>query len=552
MKSRSLFSTLNIVIISIILIAIGSLFWVFKSKPIILLKGGVKTNPQATVFISKQAPAMFSLLVNPDKVSKFSQLVSDGGKRRQVKREIEQIRDNFLTKTNLNYEEDLQPWLGDEVTFAVTSLDYDRNAENGVQPGYLLVVKNKDSQLAKEFLQVSYTQEGISDDVELTFDSYKGVNLIYQRPLNPQVKVPKLATAVVGDFVLFANDIKVLKEAINNVQAIGLNLAHHQPYREAISTITKPKISLGYLNIPAFSAWIGNSNSPESKLNQETLTLSISVNPEGLITNTALFGIKSTENQLPKLSNVPTSLNYIPSNSVLSAAGVNLKEFWQDITTGLPENSPIKQIVNQGIQPIEKSLNINLVEDIFNNVEKEYAVALVSNPQQPKKLDWVFVNQKEDSDLINKLDALASQQDLSVGKLPLSDQTITAWTKLITTSENDFTTLKAEVKGVHIDLDEYDVLSNSVDILNNIIRHPNDSLKNSTKFEQAIAALPNENDGYLYIDWHNFEPIIAQKFPIIRVAELAFKPLFDNLNSLTITGEGTKNGVRQAAVFWRF
>lgn len=551
MKSRSFFSTLTISMVALIFIVVASFFWIYQRNPLIIARGGVKENPQATMFISKQAPAMVSLLINPQKLTSFSKLVSNNEQRKKVKQEIEQIRDNFLVKTKLNYEKDLQPWLGDEITLAVTSLDFDRNSNNGVKPGYLLVVKNKDSQLAKEFLQVYYSPEIISDNTELIFDDYKGVNLIYQRPLIPTENIAKIASAVVGDFVLFANDIQVLKEAINNAQAVELNLANYEAYQEAVNTISRPKISLSYINIPAFSAWIGNSNIPENRLIQQTLTLSLSVNPQGLITNTALFGVAGVENKTPSLSSPPNTLNYIPKESIVAVAGINLKELWQQIATGLPENSPIQQIINQGIQPIEKSLNIHLAEDIFSGVEKQYAMSLISHPET-QKLDWVLVTENEDMKLIKKLDDLAKEQGLSVGNLPLFDKTMTAWTKLITTSQNDFTTLQAQVKGVHTNLDQYEVLTNSVDILEHTINNPNNSLLNSPKFQAAIEALPTENDGYLYIDWRKFEPIIAQKFPVIRVAELAFKPLFDNLQSLTITSEGTKNSVRRAAVFLRF
>lgn len=429
-----------------------------------LSKIGVNSNPSSAMFISKQSPAMFSLLINPNKLTNFSKFVSDGSKRKQVRREIEQIRDNFLTKTKLNYENDLKEWLGDEITIAVTSLDFDHDSENGIKPGYLLAVKNRDSELAKEFLQVYYNPDLITDDREIIFESYQGVNLIYKTSSLSSEKNQAIASAVVGNFVLFANDIKVLKDAINNAQAFQLNLANYEPYQEAVKTISDPKISLGYLNIPAFSAWIGKSNTIENNNIQQTLTLSLSVNPQGLITHTALFGAKGNENKNPLLSSPSDTLNYIPENSIVVASGINLKEFGEEIATGLPQNSPIQQIINQGIQTIEKSLNINLAENIFNNIEKEYSISLLNNSQN-NQLDWVFVTENEEINLMENLDKLANTQGLSVGNLPLFDTTMTAWTRLITTSENDFTSLKAEVKGVHTNIDEYSVLTNSVDIL---------------------------------------------------------------------------------------
>jgi uncharacterized protein YkvS len=539
MKSRSLFIYLTTGIVILLLITVGSFYWIYQ--PLSLTKGGVKTNPQATMFVSKQAPVMVSLLVNPERLTAFS----------QWQREIEQIRDNLLAKTKLDYKGDLQNWLGDEVTLAVTSLDFDRNPANGVQPGYLLALKTKDSQLAKEFLQIYYSKQAISDTAELIFEQYKGVNLIFQNSLIPTGEVSRVASAVVGDFVLFANNLKVLKEAINNAQVVNLNLTHYQPYQDALKTMAEPKISLAYLNLPATSAWIANYPLPENPVIQQTLTLSLALKRQGLVTHTALFGVTGEENQPPSLSSPPETLNYIPRESILVAAGQNLNQLWQQIATGLPQNSPLQQVINQAIAQIETPLGINLAEDIFSWVGGEYAISLLPD-ETTNELNWMFVTKNPDITPLETLDNLAKTKGLSVGDLPLLDTTITAWTKLTTTSQNDFASLEAKVKGVHTAIPPYQLLANSVDLLSDTISRPNNSLLNSEKFQLAIEALPPENDGYLYIDWPKFEPIIARKFPIIRVAELAIKPLFDNLRSLTITSEGAENGVRRATVFLRF
>ncbi len=514
-------------------------------------KGGVKNNPTASVFIAKQSPVMISLLINPQDITRFSNLVSNKKERKKVKEDIIKIRDNLLTKTKFKYNKNLEAWLGNEVTFAVTSLDFDHNSNNGTKPGYLLVVKNKNPNLAKEFLELTYSENGISSETELIFDNYKGVNLIYQRPLRENEKISTVATAVINDFVLFANDIQVLKEAINNAQAISLNLANYQPYLKAVNNLISPKISLVYLNLPSFSAWLGNKNKIDNQFIEQTLTFSTNANSHGLITDAALWGVEGIEDKTPNLFSSSTTLNYVPEESILAIASNDLEEFWQKIKTGLPENSPLKQIINQGITSLEKTLNINLEKDIFNNIKNEYAISLIST-EEKKKLNWVLVAKDEEKELINNLDNVAKKQELTINKLNLVDQNITAWTKLITTSKNDVTSLETQVKGVHTKVDEYEIVTNSIDILTNSINQNKTSLLESKKFQEAIESLPKENDGYLYLNWQEIEPIINSKFPIIKVAELSFKPLFDNLKSVTIASEGNKDNVIKSSIFVRF
>jgi hypothetical protein len=109
--------------------------------------------------------------------------------------------------------------------------------------------------------------------------------------------------------------------------------------------------------------------------------------------------------------------------------------------------------------------------------------------------------------------------------------------------------LDAEVKGIHTEIDNYQVFGTSVEAIAQAIQKGEDALVNSDKFQSAIAPLPQENDGYFYLDWENSQPLLEKQFPLIRVAELAGKPLFDHLRTLTLASEGTDAGVRKATVF---
>jgi hypothetical protein len=57
------------------------------------------------------------------------------------------------------------------------------------------------------------------------------------------------------------------------------------------------------------------------------------------------------------------------------------------------------------------------------------------------------------------------------------------------------------------------------------------------------------NNGYFYLDWNQSEPVLQQQFPFLPVLELSVKPLFKNLRSLTLTSEGSVNGIRRATAY---
>ena len=553
MKLRSFFSVLLAGVL--VLLSIGSigLYWILNQSPLSLMKGGITTNPTATMFVSKQAPVMVSVLVNPDRLEALRQFATPLKERRQANVEINQLKKSLLANTGLNYQKDIQPWLGDEITLAITSLDFDHNQENGVQPGYLLAVTTKDAELTREFLQASFSQQAIAGTSDLIFEQYKGVNLISKRSLKSESKNKMFATAVVGDFVLFANQTKVLKEAINNVQASNLSLKNSPSYQKALKTILEPRIGIAFVNLPALSAWSSNQPIPETPDIEQMLTVALSLKPGGLAAQTALIGVAGEETQPPTLVEPVEALKYLPTQSILTIAGEDLNQLWTQIVTGLEPDSPLGQILNQSLISLQTPLGLDLPQDIFSWVKEEYALSLLSSPKS-KKLDWVFVAQKDPlvnpDTAIEHLDSLAREQGLSVGNFPLQNTTITAWTKLGTAARKSLFSLDAQVKGAHTTVGEYEIFATSIESLSQAIKEEDGSLLDNKEFQINIASLPTENDGYLYINWNKGQSIFEDSLPLIRVIELAGQPLFNHLQSLTISSSGSDNGIRRATVFF--
>jgi hypothetical protein len=547
MKRRSFFTALASLAVVLLVVAGTSFYTILAQSPLNLLqKGGVMVDPQAAIFVPKQAPAMLSLLTNPTDLERLRQLEARPGERRKTRGEIEQIQQNLLANTDLNYRRDIQPWLGDEITFAVTSLDYDRNPKNGNQPGYLLVAGIRDGELAKEFLQAYFSQSAIARTSDLVFEQYKGVNLIYRRSLLPNSPQPSLASAVVGNkFILFANAPQVLKNALTNVQVPDLNLANTPAYQNALQAIQEPRIGVGFVNLPAVAAWTNGQAIPDDLNWEQLLTLTLSVNRQGLVAQTGLTGIAANvANRQPVLREPVAALQYVPASSSFTAAGTNLKQLWADLAS-LAKGNPIESLLDATLARVQKQWGVNLPQDIFSWVEGEYALALIPHPDRPA--DWVFVAEKtaEAEEAIAKLDDYAKTSGYSVGELPIEGTEITAWTKLVAAKE--LIQLNAQVQGVHTQVENYEIFATSIPPISAALSA--EPLLTSEKFQKAIQPFPTQNDGYVYVDWQESQPQL-QQFGIFRILELAGKPFFDHLDTLTLSSRGSENGVRRATLFF--
>jgi uncharacterized protein YjiS (DUF1127 family) len=581
MKLRSFFYALAASVLVLLLISASGFYWITSHSPLALLRGGQVASPTAAMFVPKQAPVLVSLLVNPDRLESFRQVVARPGERRRSRAELEQLKQSLLANTGLDYRRDVQPWLGDEITLAITSSDIDRDDQNGQQLGYLLAVATQDPERSREFLQLFWQKRAIAG-TDLVFEQYKGVKLIYgnskevkqlkgkrrqstSSPLTLNAS-PSLASAVVGNqFVLFANHPKVLRDAVNNVQAPDLSLRDSSTYQQALATLPKARIGLTFLNLPTLATLIGNE-APSPLYESEAIALELT--RKGLIAETALLATADTAIPTrPVLAQPVGALNYLPAATALAFSGSNLNlqgyttqnQQWLQVTNGFAGFDATSRLVNQPLADLKTHWGIELPQDIFDWVQGEYALGLLPRAT-PVGSDWILVAQKSADTAepaLERLDAIAKQQGLSVGPLTLGNQQITTWTKLATAatqtagSNQEPMTLKAQVKGVHATVDNYEIFTSSVEAMGEALQAPQNPLLTQRKFQQAIAPLPQPNEGYVYLDWLASQPVLERQLPILKFVELSGQPLFSYLRSLSASSYSAETGIRRGAVFVR-
>ncbi|MBW4576017.1 MAG: DUF3352 domain-containing protein [Aphanothece sp. CMT-3BRIN-NPC111] len=566
MKLRSFFYALIAGVLVLLLIGAGGFYWLTSRSPLTLLRGGETANPAAAIFVPKQAPAMVSLLVNPDRLEAFRLLAAAPGERRRSRAEINQIKQSLLSNAGLDYRQDIQPWLADEITWAVTTPDIDRDRQNGSQPGYLLVATTKDAKKSREFLQL-FWQKQASAGTDLVFEQYKGVKLIYNNQ-HSKIKsksdpLPFLASAVVGDrFVVFANNPKVLRDAINNVQAPNLSLNDSGSYQLALEKLKEPHIGLTFVNLPTTAAWLGNeqvSSTQEASRLYENLAIALSLNRQGLLAETSLLAAADQKlaATTPALSEPVGALQYLPAKSAIAAAGSNLNQLWNQLSAEMQSDKTLSNLLKQSLASLQDSWGIDLPQDIFSWVQGEYALGMLPRPDRSEP-DWIFVAEKATGATveasIEHLDAVAKQRGFSVGSLPLENQAITGWTKLSAVpvgQDQSVIRLEAQVQGVHTTAGKYEIFASSVEAMTQALKAPQNSLVASNNFKMAIAPVPAPNDGYLYLDWYSTQPILERQLPIFQVAELIGKPLFSHLRSLTVSSYGSDTGVQRNKLFFR-
>ncbi|WP_460207033.1 DUF3352 domain-containing protein [Scytonema sp. NUACC21] len=574
MTQRLLFKTITACLLVLLLIGTAGCNST-KAPPNLVTPSG---QPDAAIFVSKQAPVMVSLLANPDRLPSLER---DG--------ELSKLKTSLLANTNIDYQQDIKPWLGNEITLAVTTLDLDRDSENGRQPGYLMALATQEPEKSREFVELLFSKRSLAGS-NLAVEQYKGIKLIYDTKQETPVEEKRaggyfsskdrqskdnsksttqnsLAGAVVGDnFVLFANDPKVLRDAINNVQAPDLNLTSSSKYQQAIKEVPKDALVVAFFNLPIVAKWQGLE--PETQT-YDSQIVSLVANRTGLIAETGLLA-KEKNLLLPKeLSKPVAALQYIPASAGLTVASSNLTNLdnnnlallWQQVIAVM---SGSKEDTFSGLlQPLatlQKRWGINWKEDIFSWVQGEYAIGLLPGKDQANP-DWVFVAEKTEAtpSAISHLNEVASSTGLSLNSLTLNEQKIFAWTELAATStqsalakDRQTYTIQAKVLGTYADVGDYEIIASSIEAMDAALGAKENSLANNSDFQNSIAALPQPNQGYLFLDWTKSQEIVETQLPILKFVEVIGKPLFQNLRSLTLSSYGSNPELLKGGVFFQF
>ena len=584
MKLRSFFYLLATIVAGLLLTGTIAFFWLFAQSPLGLFNGS-RAQPSAAMFVPKQAPIMASLMVNPDRLTSLRQLTVSPSDRRRARAELDQFKQGIISAMGFDYRRDLQPWLGDEITVAVTTRDIDRDPENGPQPGYLMALSIQDSQRSREFLQVFWQKRAIAG-ADLIFEPYKGTKLIYESDLKDRSKSGQatqsanqtsspisFASAVVGSrFVLFANSPKVLRDAINTVQAAELGLTSSATYQTAIDHLNQGRIGMVFLNLPQLAALTGEEpvadlTAKSESAAYESLTIALGLDRQGLTAETALTAPNGRNDLAPSKSQPVGALAYIPAASPFLASGVDLDQSWSRLSQGLSGYRSAADLVNRSVEALDDRWKLDLPQDIFSWVKGDYALGLMPHQTEsiedqervlPSLTDWFFVADKSADQgaepAIAHLDEIAKAQGISIGSLQLSDQAINVWTRLSTARDaknqnQKSLDVQAQVVGVHASVGNYEIFTTSVEAMGEVLKATQNPISKSKTFKQAIAPLITPNKGYLYLDWEAAQPFLESRFPILKVLELAGQPFFNHLRSFVFSSYGNQSGVQQGSAF---
>lgn len=566
MKVKTFFTSLLLIAALALAVGLGGFWGITSRNPLALLKHGGQSLPQATKFVPRRAPLVASVLASPDRLINLWKLLAAPSLRNQTQTEIDLLKSYLLAGTGLSYENDIRPWINQEITFALVTPDIDEDGSNGQQPGYLIVLSCRDRNLAQETLDLYWQRRAIAGD-SLVLEEFAGSQLISARQTASYTDVTEIkaenftqASTIIGDrFVLLANSTDVLKQALTTVQSPDLRLSDDSGFQSSFASLPSQRVGMVVINLPQSLRWLGlvadnrpptNGLGTEDNLFDRTI-LSLRLNRQGLVADTAFLAAPGHRfnSHMPTYSTFEAA-QLLPTDTSLAAVGYNLAEFWKKSSQFLDQYGlSMDSLAETPFQLFNTKVQSSLLLDW---IKTEYAVGLMDTPNSG--LNWALMSQinPDTEPALQKLDHIAQQQGFSVGSLQLDDHYLTVWSQLTVANDKRDAQrypirINTEITGLRTEISDYTLFSDSATAIDQVLTAKK-PLPETKIWLSAINPLAKPNTGYFYLNWPQIVPKLEQKLPWLRLVEAVGQPFLRHVKAIAMTGYNSQSQIRTGAI----
>ncbi|MUL37432.1 DUF3352 domain-containing protein [Gloeocapsopsis dulcis] len=446
--------------------------------------------------------ALLTISVSTDE-NQWQQLRQFGTVQTQAELEKNflQWRDRFLTAYGYNYQQDIQPWIGQEATIAFLPPETLNNTTTNPtltnqNQALLMVLPIADQVAAQQVWETSkpQTQKWISRD-------YKGTQI-----QETQGTTGTNYSAAVLDqrFVVVSDNPQVTEKAIDTYHN-GLSLAKIPGYTTAISKIAQPnRFAQVYLNVP-IAARVAQTNPAQSAIPQglarlkenQGLASSITIEPEGLSFR-SISWLNPNSQRVHRVENSAGQMQQrLPSETFMMLSGGNLQQLWQDYVISSQSN-PLTPFPPENLRAGFKSLTgLDLDRDLLSWMNSEFSLAIVpasTQAQQDFMLSLVLMIETSDRTAANKSfqqleQVLQSRYQFKTQETQLANNTVTNWIA-------PFGTLTATRGWLD---NNVAFITLGAPIVERLLPQPTKNLASTTQFQNTVPRL-NPNNSQFFLD----------------------------------------------------
>ncbi|MBW4577931.1 MAG: DUF3352 domain-containing protein [Aphanothece sp. CMT-3BRIN-NPC111] len=488
---------------AVLLIAGGAVaYWLFVQRQEVV--GEVPIGAQ---LIPQDALLAVSMSTEPEQ---WQQLREYGTPETQaiLDKQLATLRDTFLTANGYNYQQDIQPWLGKEVTIATlasrtstATSNPTKSAPGGAVPlaqhPTIMVLPIEDPLKAQQLLSKPKSPSS-PKFVERT---YKGIQIRETRTAKSQ----NLSTTVLGRSLVVTTDPKATERAIDTYKGEP-SLAATPGYPQALGQIQSAQpFGQLYLNVPvaaataaASSARALSSENLAQAQQKQGIAATATLEPEGMSFKGISWFKPNSQKKLIVENNAKNMPSRLPADTLLMMSGGNLQQLWQDYAEGAQSN-PLTPIKPENVRAgLKSTTGLDLEQDLLPWMKGEFSLALIPKPPEiPSELGAgvVLMVQASDRDraekTFNQLDEVMSKKyQFQVQQTELGGQPIVNWTSQL-----------GGLTATHGWLDgNVAFMTLGAPLAQVVVPKPKATLEDNELFKNAVFADLSPKNGHFFID----------------------------------------------------
>lgn len=454
--------------------------------------------------------ALFAVSLTTDP-GQWQKLREFGTKETQslLDKNLVQLRDRFLTNNGYDFQKDISPWVGEQVTIAILAPNASKTTSKPVatdgeatsnEQSMVMILPVKNLERASSILaQPKAVKDG--KWIERTYEN------IPIKETEGQLGEKFSAALLDGRFLVITDNPKTTERAIDAYKGKA-SLATSAGFAENLPKIANYQaFAQFYVNVP-YSARIAGA-SPNRRLPAQVLTQ--------LQNNQGLAGTMSLESQGIRLKGVswlnPNSQrvqfvenkagkmqNRLPTETLMMLSGGNLQQLWSDYVLTSQAN-PYSPVIPEQLRNGVKSLtNLDLDRDLLSWMQGEFSFSVIPNtPKEglPENFRAALVFMVQASDRARGEAALKQLDEVMKNQYQFQVKYTTVDGKPVVNWLGPFGTLTAS----HGWLDgDVAYLTVGAPVTDKVVPRPNNTLANSALFQNTVPREPNPTNGQLFLD----------------------------------------------------
>ncbi|WP_375510258.1 DUF3352 domain-containing protein [uncultured Nostoc sp.] len=450
-----------------------------------------------------------SLTTDPQQWQKLRQF---GTKETQAEldKNLVELRDRFLTNNGYDFQKDIAPWVGNDVTIAILApatasiaapkpVTTNEDAAS-VQQSMVMVLPVKNPEIAKNILaQPKTLKQG------------KWIDRIYQgiaiKQSQGQAGENFSAALLDGRFLVITDSPKATERAIDAYKN-QTSLATTGGFAENFPKIANyERFGQFYVNVPTaakIAAASPNRPLPAQVLaqlqNNQGLAGTMTLEAEGIRFKGVSWLNPNSQRVLAVENKAGQMQSRVPAETLMMLSGGNLQRLWGDYVL-TSQGNPLSPIAPEQLRSGIKSLTtLDLDKDLLSWMKGEFSLSVIpTTPKEGSPNDFraglVFMVQGSDRQSaetsIKQLDdVMRNQYQFQVQPAKVAGQPVVNWVSPYGTLTATHGWLDGDVAFLVV----------GAPVTDKILPKPNNTLASTLPFQQTVPTELNPTNGQFFLD----------------------------------------------------